>query len=219
MQAVEQNCIFGCKYAAAAFCTHARRCFVCDAPHSCETSCRMSRGDGETAQVLVRALAPWWLLLDFDSTSHPTTRSIVSTLPRYISHLKTSRRCQRAAVQRDLTVCLDRDTRHDPIGRIAFTWAGPDIGSPPPPLVLHPSSARRGGNVFVHHHYSDTEHGPRLGLSRTCRSDAPHSRSRPTRPLSELHWWRRYFICFELPFSIGQIDQKGFEVVQRQQMS
>jgi len=74
------ECIFGCKLKSEAYCSHFGRCFVCDAPYSCEQLCRLSRGSGEVAISLVETLQPQLLLLDFDRTLC-TTKSGASPLP------------------------------------------------------------------------------------------------------------------------------------------
>ena len=74
------QCLFKCKLGQAVFCPHAGKCFVCDAPHSCEDECRLSRGDGEVATAMAEMLKPSLLLLDFDRTL-ATTKSGASPLP------------------------------------------------------------------------------------------------------------------------------------------
>ena len=64
-----QRCLFErCRFKTKAYCPHLGRRFVCDAPYSCETLCRMSRGNGEVATELVETLRPALLLIDFDRT-------------------------------------------------------------------------------------------------------------------------------------------------------
>lgn len=75
------RCIFECKLAEQAWCPHSTRCFVCDAPHSCEIECRLGRGDGESVCAAVKALQPEVLCLDFDKTLC-TTRNGGTPLPK-----------------------------------------------------------------------------------------------------------------------------------------
>lgn len=84
----EGECFFAsCKAGADAFCRHYQRCFVCDAPHSCN-ECRLYRGDGEVVMSLVETLQPKLLLLDFDRTLC-STKSGASPLPKNALHSKT----------------------------------------------------------------------------------------------------------------------------------
>jgi hypothetical protein len=76
-----KSCLYGCKFGADAFCTHAGRCFACDTPHACEVDCRLSRGDGEVVAAKVLALRPELLLVDFDRTL-ATTKSGASPMPK-----------------------------------------------------------------------------------------------------------------------------------------
>lgn len=83
-RSVEGECFFStCKAGADAFCRHYQRCFVCDAPHSCN-ECRLYRGNGEVVITLVETLRPQHLLLDFDKTLC-STKSGASPLPRKTS--------------------------------------------------------------------------------------------------------------------------------------
>jgi len=67
------KCFFGqCR--VDAFCPHSQRCFVCDAPHSCENLCRLSMGDGELVAEWIERLKPHYLLIDFDRTLCSTKR-------------------------------------------------------------------------------------------------------------------------------------------------
>jgi len=67
------RCFFGqCR--VNAFCPHSLRCFVCDAPHSCETLCQFSMGDGELVAEWIEQLKPYYLLIDFDRTLCSTKR-------------------------------------------------------------------------------------------------------------------------------------------------
>jgi len=78
---IQKQCIFpDCKLGPTAFCYHSGRCFVCDAPHSCEKLCRLSRGGGEEALSLVETIRPKLLLLDFDRTL-ASTKAGASPLP------------------------------------------------------------------------------------------------------------------------------------------
>lgn len=73
-------CPFLCKYAdKGAYCVHAKRCFTCDSPHTCN-DCRLACGDGEMVADLVKTLQPQLLLLDFDRTL-ASTKSGASPLP------------------------------------------------------------------------------------------------------------------------------------------
>ena len=73
-------CLFKCKLGQSVYCRHSNKCFVCDAPHSCESGCRLSRGDGEVATAMTELLKPALLLLDFDRTL-ATTKSGASPMP------------------------------------------------------------------------------------------------------------------------------------------
>ena len=76
----QTECFFvDCKAGPDAFCPHFSRCFVCDAPHSCDL-CRLTRGDGEVASALVETIQPKALFLDFDRTL-ASTKSGASPLP------------------------------------------------------------------------------------------------------------------------------------------
>ena len=59
-------CPFNAACAPAAFCPHARKCFVCDA-WSCAT-CRLTRGDSSDVLTLVEQVRPEHIFLDFDRT-------------------------------------------------------------------------------------------------------------------------------------------------------
>ena len=84
-QSDNTKCFFvGCKAGAEAYCPHFRRCFVCDAPHSCDELCRLSRGNGEVATALVETIRPKLLLVDFDRTL-ASTKSGASPLPKRTS--------------------------------------------------------------------------------------------------------------------------------------
>uniref|UniRef100_A0A7S0GIP6 Uncharacterized protein n=1 Tax=Proboscia inermis TaxID=420281 RepID=A0A7S0GIP6_9STRA len=75
-------CLFkDCKGGTKSYCPHFHRCFICDAPHSCEKLCRLSRGNGEHCIALVDAIRPNFLLLDFDRTL-ASTKSGGSPLPK-----------------------------------------------------------------------------------------------------------------------------------------
>ena len=76
------SCLFkDCRGGAHAYCVHFKRCFLCDAPHSCERLCRLSRGSGEVATALVESIRPSLLLLDFDRTLC-STKCGASPLPK-----------------------------------------------------------------------------------------------------------------------------------------
>lgn len=75
-----QNCKGG-KMNSSTYCPHANRCFYCDAPHSCEKFCRLSRGGGDLAIELVDSIQPGLLLLDFDRT-FCSTKSGASPIPK-----------------------------------------------------------------------------------------------------------------------------------------
>jgi hypothetical protein len=86
-QSDERRCLFvSCKIGAEAFCSHHRRCFVCDAPHSC-LECRFSTGDGEVVAAMVETMQPKLLLLDFDRTLC-STKSGASPLPKVSNNSK-----------------------------------------------------------------------------------------------------------------------------------
>eukprot|EP00041_Stephanoeca_diplocostata_P011924 m.198083 g.198083 ORF g.198083 m.198083 type:complete len:444 (+) comp18733_c0_seq1:1618-2949(+) len=73
-------CPFQCKYGdKGAYCNHAKRCFTCDSPHTCN-ECRLACGDGEMVADLVKTLQPQLLLFDFDRTL-ASTKSGASPLP------------------------------------------------------------------------------------------------------------------------------------------
>jgi len=75
------SCLFvGCKAGSEAYCSHDRRCFICDAPHSCD-QCRLSMGNGEVVTAMVETIRPKLLLLDFDRTLC-STKSGSSPLPK-----------------------------------------------------------------------------------------------------------------------------------------
>uniref|UniRef100_A0A7S1BDJ7 Uncharacterized protein n=1 Tax=Corethron hystrix TaxID=216773 RepID=A0A7S1BDJ7_9STRA len=75
------SCLFvGCKAGPEAYCTHDRRCFICDAPHSCN-QCRLSMGNGEIVTAMVETIRPKVLLLDFDRTLC-STKAGSSPLPK-----------------------------------------------------------------------------------------------------------------------------------------
>lgn len=81
-KANRSECLFeDCQFGDKAFCSHFQRCFVCDAPHSCDKFCQLSRGDGEVALGMVETIRPNLLLLDFDRTL-ATTKSGASPLPK-----------------------------------------------------------------------------------------------------------------------------------------
>ncbi len=75
------SCFFvGCKAGTEAYCPHDHKCFVCDAPHSCNR-CRLSMGNGEVLTAMVETIRPKLLLLDFDRTLC-STKSGASPLPK-----------------------------------------------------------------------------------------------------------------------------------------
>ena len=76
------ECIFSdCKYKTMAFCPHAQKCFSCDAPHTCDKLCRLSRGNGESAIGMVESIRPDFLLIDFDRTL-ASTKSGATPFPK-----------------------------------------------------------------------------------------------------------------------------------------
>ena len=100
------ECFFaGCKAGLEAYCAHHQRCFVCDAPHSCD-QCRLSIGNGETVTNLVETLHPTHLLLDFDRTLC-STKSGASPMPMSRkSSKKTSKEGYSHSLDADLRVAV-----------------------------------------------------------------------------------------------------------------
>lgn len=97
------KCFFvHCK--ADAYCPHFRRCFVCDAPHSCDKFCRLSRGNGEVATELVETIRPQLLLLDFDRTL-ASTKSGASPLPKRTS-IRHSKEGYSHSIDQDLRAAI-----------------------------------------------------------------------------------------------------------------
>ena len=103
---VLDECIFeNCTAGPGAFCIHSRRCFHCDASHSCEQLCRLSKGNGEFALNLVESIRPKLLLLDFDRTLC-STKSGASPLPTR-KQMTTSMKDKRVhSVDQDLKLAI-----------------------------------------------------------------------------------------------------------------
>ncbi len=105
-----KTCLFNCNLHQEAFCRHFKRCFVCDAPHTCEV-CQLSCGNGEVSISMVETLRPTFLLLDFDRTLC-STKSGASPLPKWRTDRATKGQAHAHSIDTDLKLAVLAQQAH-----------------------------------------------------------------------------------------------------------